>query len=204
VTKTRRPTEPRAIQERIAISILAGGQSRRMGRDKARLRFGRRTLLGHVRVAAAATGWPVRIIRRDAVPRCGPLGGIFTALSTSRGEAELFLACDMPFVSTALLLELAKRLGPGCDAVFAATDSGPGFPLLLRATALPAVERQIRARRFSVQALASVLGAKLFRPSKTRAIELVNINTPEEWEEARPRYGAVLGGVTSPRPRNLV
>jgi molybdopterin-guanine dinucleotide biosynthesis protein A len=129
------------------------------------------------------------------------MGGIFTALSTSRGEAELFLACDMPFVSTALLLELAKRFGPGCDAVFATTDSGPGFPFLLRATALPVVERQIQARRFSVQALASVLGAKLFRPSKTRAIELVNINTPDEWEKARQRYGAVLGGVTSPRSR---
>ena len=38
--------------------ILAGGRSRRMGGDKARLRLGRRTLLGHARALAAALGLP--------------------------------------------------------------------------------------------------------------------------------------------------
>lgn len=58
----------------VEVFILAGGLSARMGRDKARLRLRGRTLLAWVRAAARATGWPVRVIRRDLVPRCGPLG----------------------------------------------------------------------------------------------------------------------------------
>src|SRR6266566_1093085 len=87
----------------VEICILAGGLSRRMGRDKSRLRLGRRTMLGHIRGEARKLGFPVRVIRRDAVPRCGPLGGVYTALKTTRAHAVVFLACDMPFVSADLI-----------------------------------------------------------------------------------------------------
>jgi molybdopterin-guanine dinucleotide biosynthesis protein A len=153
-----------------------------MGRDKARLRLGGRSLLGHVRAAAEATGWPVRIIRRDVVERCGPLGGIFTALATSRAEAELFLPCDMPFISSTLLEELAGRLRRGQRAVFTTADGRPGFPFVLRATTLPVVEQQIRSRQYSIHSLAETLGAKLVRVPKRQAIELLNVNTPADWE----------------------
>src|SRR5947207_3457036 len=89
-----------------SICILAGGRSRRMGREKAGLRLGSKTLIGRIRTEARKLGLPVRIIRRDLVPRCGPLGGILTALKTSQAEAELFLACDMPFISAELLEDL--------------------------------------------------------------------------------------------------
>ncbi|MEO8427284.1 MAG: NTP transferase domain-containing protein, partial [Verrucomicrobiota bacterium] len=85
------------------IAILAGGRSSRMGRDKSRLRLGKRTLLGQVRATAERLRLPVRIIRQDLVPRCGPLGGIYTALKTSRKQVILFLPCDTPFVSLGLL-----------------------------------------------------------------------------------------------------
>src|SRR3954469_8767085 len=85
------------------ICILAGGLSRRMGQDKARLRVGDRTMLDHIRSQARATGLPVRVIRHDAVPRCGPLGGIYTALTTTNADWVVFLPCDMPFVSTELI-----------------------------------------------------------------------------------------------------
>ena len=64
------------------VCILAGGRSRRMGRDKARLRLGGVSLLARLKGLARALRLPARVIRRDAVPRCGPLGGIFTALKT--------------------------------------------------------------------------------------------------------------------------
>ena len=158
-----------------------------MGRDKARLRLAGKSLLGHVRSLAKKSGWPVRVIRRDAVARCGPLGGIYTALTKNHAEAHIFLACDMPFVSPDLLTMLAARLGPKECAVFASLDGVVGFPFCIRATILPVIEKQIRAKRFSLQSLARVLQAKLLRIPKRRAIELFNVNTPEDWRDARHR-----------------
>src|SRR5881394_2977065 len=111
----RRMGRPTNILKRIVdigICILAGGLSQRIGRDKARLRLGRRTLLGHVRRAAEAVGLDVRVIRKDLVPRCGPLGGIYTGLITSTHDAEVFLSCDMPFVTPDLIRKVARSAGP--------------------------------------------------------------------------------------------
>src|SRR5215813_7948185 len=95
----------------LAISILAGGLSTRMGRDKAGLRLHGKSLLQWVRGSALQTGYAVRVIRRDLVPRCGPLGGMHAALTTSQAAAELFLACDMPFIEPRWLRKLAL-VGP--------------------------------------------------------------------------------------------
>ena len=185
MNKVRRQAQQALLQGRVAFSILAGGLSTRMGRDKARLRLGRHSLLGLVRASARKTGWPVRVIRRDLVARCGPLGGVYTALKTSRADAELFLACDMPFVSVGLLARLLSGLGPRRDAVFSAFDGSASFPFLVRVRALPIVEKQIRRKRFSVQSLARALRAKLIRLPRHDQAELVNINTPGDWKSAR-------------------
>lgn len=159
-----------------------------MGREKARLRLGRLSLLGNVRKTAKTLGVPLRVIRRDRVAKCGPLGGIYTALKTSRADAELFLACDMPFVSTALLARLIRafELRPG--PVFAEADGVCGFPFLLDAGALPSVERQIQAGKFSIQALAVLLRARMLRVPKPMRWELLNVNTPDDWEAARAMF----------------
>jgi len=159
-----------------------------MGREKARLRLGNLSLLGHIRRTASGLGLPVRVIRRDLVAKCGPLGGIYTALKTSRADAELFLACDMPFVSAALLERLVCSLGWRRSPVFAVSDDGVGFPFLMPVGSLSVVEQQIKAGRFSLQALANALPAKLLRVPRQQAAELSNVNTEADWETARVMY----------------
>lgn len=159
-----------------------------MGRDKARLRLGRRTLLGHVRALAAELGPPVRVIRRDLVPRCGPLGGIYTALKTTRAEAVLFLSCDMPFVSAGLVTKLLAPQPARPVAIFVEAEDIVGFPFLLPRTALPGVEAQMTAQRFSLQALAAALRARRLQLGPTAAAQLFNVNTPEDFAEARRRW----------------
>jgi molybdopterin-guanine dinucleotide biosynthesis protein A len=153
-----------------------------MGRDKSRLRLGRRTMLEHIRRAARAAGLSVRVIRKDAVPRCGPLGGIYTALKSTRAQTILFLACDMPFITADLLCWMLANGGGGRkQPLFIRTRGTAGFPLLLPRTALATVSKQIHEGEFSLQALVKVVKAKLIRPRRGFADQLRNVNTPSEW-----------------------
>lgn len=42
-------------------------------------------------------------VYEDTIKDCGPLGGIYAALSVSQTEKNIIVACDMPFVSVELL-----------------------------------------------------------------------------------------------------
>ena len=174
----------------VTVSILAGGRSTRMGREKCRLRIGTQSMLGHARHLAQQLGLPVRVIRRDLVPRCGPLGGVLTALRASKTDADLFLACDMPFVTPALLKRVLSRLRRGCRAVFTQVDGVAGFPFALRGDCLPVVERQIERGALSLQAFAKTLRAARVSPTRTETSQTFNVNTPSEFKEARARKSA--------------
>ncbi|MED5495113.1 MAG: Rid family hydrolase, partial [Verrucomicrobiota bacterium] len=70
--------------------ILAGGKSRRMGRDKHSIRLGRRTLLAHTKAAFVEAGWKPRVVATDRQPGLGPLGGIATALQQTNHSRVIF------------------------------------------------------------------------------------------------------------------
>lgn len=110
--------------------VLAGGKSSRMGRDKALIEVGGRTLLDraldrlepHVS-ELLVIGDPARyghigpFVFADDRPGNGPLGGIDTAMRYASNDKLLVLACDMPGISDALLERLKKDLGNFTDAV---------------------------------------------------------------------------------------
>jgi molybdopterin-guanine dinucleotide biosynthesis protein A len=169
----------------VQICLLAGGLSTRMGRDKTRLRWGRYTLLGWVRWQASQLGYPVRVIRRDLVPRCGPLGGVYTALKRSGGRPVVLLSADMPFVSTALLKWLVRQSRAGKKAVFLRDRDRAGFPFVLPGSSLELVEYQLARQQFSLQKLAAALSAQVTKCPRRFAGELFNVNTPGEWAQAR-------------------
>jgi len=121
---------------------LAGGQSRRMGRDKALLPWGEKTLLGHAlarlreatgRGAAVLCGPEPRYrdqgspVFPDVVLQAGVLGGVLTGLERLPADADfgLFLAVDLPLVPAALLRRLLERAETGIDAVVVISPRGP-------------------------------------------------------------------------------
>lgn len=169
------------------VCILAGGLSTRMRRDKSRLRLNRRTMLGVIRATAKQLNLPVRVIRHDLKPRCGPLGGVYTAMKTTHAEMVLFLACDMPFVSAALLQRVLGSFRSGHGALFVRKGDRFSFPFLLRQTTLPVVVDQLAKGEFSLQELATILKTKSIKVQRKISAELFNINTPADWEKARQR-----------------
>jgi len=118
--------------------VVAGGQSRRMGRDKALLPWGGTTLLDHAIARLATVCDEVRVLsgseRRygdrglpvdlDAVADAGPLAALATALAVAAPRHALLLAVDIPFATPELLRYLCDAL-PSWDAVVPSTDGGP-------------------------------------------------------------------------------
>ena len=161
--------------------ILAGGQSRRMGTDKAKLRLGRRTLLGHTKVLAKSLGLPARVVARDLRPNAGPLGGIETALETTQAARVLFLSCDMPLLQPALVQQI---LAVDAPAVFASREGVVGFPFCLAADLLPKVAAQLDAGERSLQKFSRAIRARRPRIAKANWPQLANVNTPADLARA--------------------
>lgn len=172
----------------IEICILSGGKSKRMGRDKADLPLGTKTVLDHVLATAAKTGWPRRIIEQDVIPDQGPLGGAHTGLSQSTAEIVLFLSCDMPFLSVETLLGLVEELAETDQAVFVESDRGVGFPFAARRATLPCVERMLQEGERSLHQFARRTNAKRIRMNPAKSSELFNMNTPEDHRTAQERW----------------
>lgn len=105
-----------------ALVILTGGRSSRMGSDKARLPFGEQCVLEYLarqfrevfpavylsaRKASDYDSLNLNLpIIEDIIPGCGPLSGIYSALSAAREKRLLFLSVDTPFA----LPQIAKKM----------------------------------------------------------------------------------------------
>lgn len=186
--------------------VVAGGHSRRMGRDKALLAWGQTTLLDHavarLRAVCAEvrllSGEPARYAGRglpalaDAWPDAGPLGGVLAGLDSLRGDeqAGLFLAVDVPHVPVALLAHLLATAA-GWDAVVPRTQAGPQ-PLcaLYRASCRAAIRRHLAAgeRRmdcFWPDARVRRAGERELRAFGDPAHVFANVNTPETYARLR-------------------
>lgn len=166
-----------------------------MGRDKATVRVGTRTLLGWVKAAATSLGYPVRVIRRDLISGLGPVGGVHTALRTSSARWIVFLSCDMPFVPIALLERVVKAKRKGVKGVFVCHGDRVGFPFALRTDQLPEAEKLIQEERATLQKLAFRIGADALAPRHGDIPFLANINTPEDLHTARAVFRAFGKGI---------
>lgn len=114
----------------ISVVIQAGGQSSRMGRDKALVPLAGRPMIAHVLARVTGLGDETLVTTNnpdaleflelslvtDEEPGAGALPGLLTALKAARGDTVLVVACDMPFVNR-LLLEHLLELAPGADVV---------------------------------------------------------------------------------------
>ena len=167
-----------------------------MGADKALLSFRGKPMISAVVDAARpiATelfvvvdeGQPYHALGLTTVPDVyrgrGPLGGLHAALSASRAEATLLLACDIPLVSTALLRHLTAC---SSDAPARAVEiDGRIHPLcaVYDRRCLPVIEQLIADDRLAMAGLLDAVGAQrvpitpdlpLYRPNL-----LTNINDP--------------------------
>jgi molybdopterin-guanine dinucleotide biosynthesis protein A len=178
-------------------AILAGGASRRMGRDKLFLRFGARTalervseamtpLVGRLRVVGRAPSAELPEAQPDLYPGLGPLAGVHAALATALSDRVLVVACDFPLVTTSFLQALLEALTPNYDAV---VPSPAGEPLAVcavyRVTCAPEAARRLDRGELAIRDFAKSLHTRFLGDRDLSRLDpsgscLLNVNTPQD------------------------
>jgi molybdopterin-guanine dinucleotide biosynthesis protein A len=188
-------------------AVLAGGASRRMGRDKGALRYGAATLaeLQTTRLAALFSEvWlvakrapdhafgPARVLLDDA-PELAPIHGLRRALLEA-ADRVLVVAVDLP-VLTASVAELLGRRGLATAAPALLPEArGKLQPLaaVWRREALPELDRRVAMGELSLHGLATALGAEILSELEWRRADpsgnsFLNVNTLEDYVQLRER-----------------
>jgi len=171
--------------------LLCGGESRRMGRDKAMMAHpeGGSLLARACRLLVEAVGPPALLSGKGlrygetGLPRvedlrenCGPLAGIEAALENSSPDPALLLAVDMPFVTGDDLRSLLAARGPGVTLAVSGSRRHPALSIW-DASTLPAVKEALDSGRFTLMALLEKLPV---REVEMPADHLANWNGPPE------------------------
>jgi molybdopterin-guanine dinucleotide biosynthesis protein A len=134
-------------------------------------------------VGAAAAGLPAI---EDDPPGIGPLGGLVALLRRAGSGPALAFACDMPFVSAALIERLAAaREAP----IVAPRRAGRWEPLCARYDAsvvLPSATRRVACGAYALQGLLDEAGAVALRLSPDEERELRDWDTPAAIERDVP------------------
>jgi molybdopterin-guanine dinucleotide biosynthesis protein A len=190
----------------LTLAIQAGGESRRMGSDKALLPFLGKPLILRPLQRLAKLADEVLITANqpenyrflglkpfpDLLPGFGALGGLFTALSVASHPYVAVVACDMPFASLALFAaELVLLRESNTDAVIPRSEAGtePFHAVYRRETCLPRVRTSLRSGLKRVDSWFSEVNIRYMELDEIQIYDpqelaFLNINTSEELRDA--------------------
>ena len=194
--------------------ILAGGQSRRMGRDKRFLDFEGEPLLSRVHsllqplfsevLIVAAKPCPgidavgCRVVT-DLVPGAGSLGGLFTGLEMATQPRIFAVACDMPFLEAGVIRRFASY---STADIVVAQVKGRIEPLhaVYSKRCLPHLRTMIAQGTLRIHELLRVVSLSRHLLTEDELgddpaalLSFLNVNTPQDLEQASRL-------LTAPRP----
>lgn len=184
-----------------SVVILAGGQGRRLGRDKSSLMLNGLTLLQHVvrrvqpltddlivvlrRDQDLPGGGPWRVLR-DSETNVGVIAGIAAGLAGARHDLVWVVGCDMPFASAELLQHEQRELGSRHDAVVPRLPVGlEPLHALYRNRCLDALQQAMASNKKSISQVLRTLCVHYLdwgdllafgAPERT----FLNVNTPAD------------------------
>jgi molybdopterin-guanine dinucleotide biosynthesis protein A len=197
--------------------ILCGGQSRRMGQNKAFLPVNGKPLIEvqiealrrvferillvtrapreyeHLAKDASAAGGQAVEIVEDAIAGGGAMVGIYSGLLAVRGRAGFFVACDVPFLSEGLI-RFMIGLSVKEDVVIPKSPQGlePTHAVYSKACLAP-MEKQMLKGDFKIISFFPQVAVRVVSDAEVRqhdpmGLALVNINTQDEYKQ----YSAAL------------
>ncbi|MBJ6727122.1 molybdenum cofactor guanylyltransferase [Geomonas sp. Red875] len=183
--------------------ILAGGQSRRMGSNKAVLPYGGVPLIERIYRQMSELFVETVVVTntpelypflpcpkvKDQYPGMGPLAGIHAALNYSRTRYIAVVACDMPWISTRLIRELAG-FRDGSDVILPEGDHGlEPLHAIYSKECIPFIEESLNADRRRIVSFFDRVKVQVMTLDQTSQIEpslraFRNINTVQEYQQS--------------------
>jgi molybdopterin-guanine dinucleotide biosynthesis protein A len=212
-------TDPGAPLPLVTGAILAGGSSRRLGRDKVTLELVGKPLARWVAEAlgpAVAELWLVTNhpqahlslglpLVTDLAPFQGPVGGLATALFYARTPWVLLASADTPFLAPGLAAALAGAAGQLTrPALVCRTERGlEPFPGLYAVRLLSRVQDFLKEKK-NFMGLLEGLRPQVWESETWRAFDpegasFENVNHPEDLARLQART-ALRQGIEKPAP----
>ncbi len=167
--------------------VLAGGQSSRMGRDKALAELAGQLLVTRALGILREAGLSAEIagarspldnyapVVEDATAGLGPLGGICAAMASTQARHAAFLSVDMPLLPASLIVYLLRHAQITGAAVTVPSVNGfaQTFPVVVDRAVLPLLETSLQSGRGGCFAALQAAADKLGRLFSILPVELL-------------------------------
>lgn len=195
---------PKGLCESISGVVLAGGKGRRIGGKKAFIQLGGQTLIERVCDRLAGIFSDVVIVGDalkpfsqlpyqnipDRLSTLGPIGGLESALRAIPKKYLFVVACDMPFLSSAVIRDMLPFSGD--YELVIPRIAGRLHPLhaIYSPSCLPVIAGQIKKKDLALRSLSDHLRCLYFPEDRFRQLDsglrsLININTLEDLASAQ-------------------
>ncbi|MDP9321257.1 MAG: molybdenum cofactor guanylyltransferase [Chloroflexota bacterium] len=186
----------------VSAAIMAGGQSKRMGQDKAWIELDGEPLIKRVADVLAALADEVIVVAndpryeslglrvvRDRWPQGGALGGIATGIGAATHDTVLVAACDMPFLSVDVWRVLLGHAGEADVVIPKIGGEYETMHALYTKACVPQMARAIAENRLRVISFFDQVRVLPIEEPELRAADptlrsFTNVNTPEELASA--------------------
>ena len=188
----------------ITAIILAGGQSRRMGRDKGLVMLNGKPMVQHVLDKAQSITDNAMIITNqpgyehfgvptysDLIEDKGPLGGIYTGLHYTQTEYNLVLSCDIPLVPVSFLKRLVSYRGENQAWVPVQGQHFQPLCAIYKKEIVPQIKLSVKAGQLSMHKFLETINTAFIDMSDV-GVEykngFANLNSPEDVEKHHTHY----------------
>lgn len=202
-----RPVSCAPIIRNVSGLLIAGGKSRRMGRDKRFLEIaGQRVFDRTLKVLGEIFSETIVVLAEpvadldlqgsrvvyDAIPNAGSLGGLYTGLMTSSHQRIFAVACDMPYLNSDVIRFLSS-FDITADVVVAQLSGRfQALHALYSRRCVPILKEMAEQRDLKLQRLFldETLRISIVQERDLTAIDsglrsFQNINTPEDLASAK-------------------
>lgn len=193
-------------QQAITGVILAGGQSSRMGQNKALMSLGGKRLVDRVVAVMREVFHDLLMVTNtpevyadlglsmvgDVWPEKGSLGGVYSAIYHVTTPYCLVVACDMPFLNAAVLRYLMTQMADYDVIIPNVLDELQTLHAIYSKACLQPIERRLEANRLRIVGFfpdvrVHTVTASELRPYDPELLAFQNLNTPEEFQAAEQR-----------------